>query len=263
MTTRTLLACLVLCGSGPSQVLGQSTAAPAVPYSLSPDSHYEAGCFAPCMCPVLVRESVNGGFALMRVGSENGYDLFEVSDLDWVVPGTSELRVKGSGLFRMDSTSGKQRMTLDLVIDSNPSQRFDSGLVPVGAAFPLIDVAVAIHGFYCSDTAFTIQAKSAVAGLPGGDRPTPLLGPARPNPFRSNVDITVEIPAAGRTDLRIYDALGREVRDLVADEWLEAGSRRLTWDGRRDDGTRSPAGLYYARLRSLDGADSRILVKVE
>lgn len=48
------------------------------------------------------------------------------------------------------------RMELDLTVGDDPSEHFYGGLVRGGDDFPHIDTAVALHGFFCWDSAFTI-----------------------------------------------------------------------------------------------------------
>jgi flagellar hook assembly protein FlgD len=61
----------------------------------------------------------------------------------------------------------------------------------------------------------------------------------------------------------VLDARGRVVRTLV-DGPLAAGAAVYAWDGRRNDGTRTAAGLYFARLeRAGVAVESRRFVRVD
>jgi len=90
-------------------------------------------------------------------------------------------------------------------------------------------------------------------GTPGGEGagPAPILGANAPNPFSSATAFTFRVPeGAGRETpvrLRVFDINGRLVRTLV-DGPLAAGSHRAQFDGRREDGTRLGAGIYFYRL---------------
>jgi flagellar hook assembly protein FlgD len=46
----------------------------------------------------------------------------------------------------------------------------------------------------------------------------------------------------------VVDVAGRLVATVV-DRELEGGVHRLLWDGRSNDGEKSPAGIYLCRLR--------------
>lgn len=58
------------------------------------------------------------------------------------------------------------------------------------------------------------------------------------------------VPGAGsrptRVALAIYDAQGRQVRQVIA-EWREPGEYGLSWDGLTGSGAVA-SGMYFARL---------------
>jgi hypothetical protein len=68
-----------------------------------------------------------------------------------------------------------------------------------------------------------------------------------PSPFRDATAVRFELPAPGRVTLRVFDVAGRLVRSLV-DGTVAAGPHEVAWDGRRDDGPRAAAGVYFVRL---------------
>lgn len=49
----------------------------------------------------------------------------------------------------------------------------------------------------------------------------------------------------------IFDASGARVRNL-AHKNLLAGTLRLEWDDRKEDGSRLPAGVYFYRIEAGD-----------
>ncbi len=73
------------------------------------------------------------------------------------------------------------------------------------------------------------------------------LSAAYPNPFRSSTAIAFQLPEASDVTLTVFDSAGRRVRTLV-DGPREAGEHLERWDGRRDDGVRATAGIYFTRL---------------
>jgi hypothetical protein len=86
-----------------------------------------------------------------------------------------------------------------------------------------------------------------------------------PSPSRAGqtVRFAFEMPGAGSARLVVLDARGRVVRTLV-DGPLAAGAAVYAWDGRRNDGTRTAAGLYFARLeRAGVAVESRRFVRVD
>ena len=70
-----------------------------------------------------------------------------------------------------------------------------------------------------------------------------------PNPFNPQTTVRFELAAAGPVALRIYDARGRLVRDLLIAE-RPAGLHESAWDGRDAAGRMCAAGIYLARLQS-------------
>jgi hypothetical protein len=134
------------------------------PYDLAPQSNYQEGCFEPCMCPIMMNETLAGTFQLEPVAMGADHCLFEVLDVAWRFEmGPDTLFVTGAGSYVLEA--GQQRMVLDLRIGDGPVQTFDSGLVPVQAEFPDIAVAVAVNGFFCYDYVFDILAKPAPVTL--------------------------------------------------------------------------------------------------
>ena len=59
----------------------------------------------------------------------------------------------------------------------------------------------------------------------------------------------VQFSTDERADIRItvYDVLGREITGL-ANSTYEPGAYEVEWDGRSDQGTPMPSGIYYLRM---------------
>jgi hypothetical protein len=103
----------------------------------------------------------------------------------------------------------------------------------------------------------------AAVGTPALDsRPAARrLEPPAPNPFSSHTQVRFEIPSTEFVRLDVYDVSGRRLRSLW-DGRLAAGSHGVSWDGRVEGGTYAPAGVYFVRLQSASGVDSRRVVRV-
>ena len=67
---------------------------------------------------------------------------------------------------------------------------------------------------------------------------------AAPDPSRGAVRLTLALPRAAPARVRVYNAAGRAVR-LLYDGSLPAGPSVLVWDGRGDDGSVVPTGVYW------------------
>ena len=89
---------------------------------------------------------------------------------------------------------------------------------------------------------------TSAAGRPAQHR----LGHAYPNPFNPSVVIPLDLATdAARVSLRVYDVLGRRVRQLWQGP-LGAGAHRFTWDGRDEVGKGVAAGVYIYKVE-VDG----------
>jgi len=78
-----------------------------------------------------------------------------------------------------------------------------------------------------------------------------------PNPFNPKTTLSFSLERAGRVQLKIYDAGGREQATLVDGE-LSAGHHEIIW---KADGL--PSGVYLARLRSESGDQTRRLTLLQ
>lgn len=79
-----------------------------------------------------------------------------------------------------------------------------------------------------------------------------------PNPFNASTTIEFGVPHQSQVRLRIYDALGHEVTQLVSGSLAE-GSYSVMWDGMNDHGNLVETGIYFAKL---DVADDSKVVKM-
>jgi hypothetical protein len=132
-----------------------------IPYDLSPESHYEEGCFAPCMCPIFFAEKLKGGFTLTFSGFERPFIVYDVKDIQWSIPALGKT-FTGSGRYLIGWRGhAQQQLQVDLSENGGLPERFDSGLVPVTVPFPAIDIGVSIHGLVCYDKGLFIKAKPA------------------------------------------------------------------------------------------------------
>ena len=78
------------------------------------------------------------------------------------------------------------------------------------------------------------------------------LGNSYPNPFNPRVVIPLDLATdAAEVSLRVYDVLGRRVRQLWQGP-LGAGTHRFTWNGRDEAGKDVAAGVYVYQV-AVDG----------
>jgi hypothetical protein len=133
---------------------------PAVAYELEEASSFTQGCYPPCLCPIFIVEGLRGSFRLIPRGLDGLFALYAVEDVDWTLPGEPPRSVRGSGTYRVGGESASMhQLELDLSIDGEAAQHFDSGLIAGGGEFPRISIAVSVNGMVCFDTVFDIRAK--------------------------------------------------------------------------------------------------------
>ncbi|MCX7785372.1 MAG: T9SS type A sorting domain-containing protein [candidate division WOR-3 bacterium] len=86
------------------------------------------------------------------------------------------------------------------------------------------------------------------------------LSPAIPNPSNSATKITYSLPTTAKTDLVIYDVLGRVIKTLVS-ETKPAGEYSVLWDGRNDMGKKVEAGIYFYTLKTPKKSVTKKLIR--
>ena len=80
-----------------------------------------------------------------------------------------------------------------------------------------------------------------------------------PNPFNSTTAIGFALPRAGAIQLAVFNLLGQPVA-VLAEGTYPAGSYTLRWDGVNDGGHALAAGLYFYRLQTPWGVQTRKLL---
>ncbi|OGJ88281.1 MAG: hypothetical protein A2268_05205 [Candidatus Raymondbacteria bacterium RifOxyA12_full_50_37] len=79
-----------------------------------------------------------------------------------------------------------------------------------------------------------------------------------PNPFNPSTTIQYDLPENCVVELTVFNAQGRLVRRLVT-RAMPAGYHRVEWDGRAQDNTAQPSGVYFYRIRAAGVGDNRTL----
>ena len=80
-----------------------------------------------------------------------------------------------------------------------------------------------------------------------------------PNPLRSRASLAYAVPVAGRVSIKVYDATGRVVLDLVSQN-MAAGRYSAKWDGSAANGRRVANGVYFCQLATTIGTRQQKLV---
>jgi hypothetical protein len=158
--------------------------------------------------------------------------------------------LNGGASWTVEATGEANDGTYDWSVPGVPS---DSVLVRVEAWDPSLNM-----GSDQSNSLFTIAGQSGV-----GPIPTHLtLAQNRPNPMASSdTRISFGLTHEGPVTLRIFDAQGRQVAELVRGSY-PAGTFEVHWDGRAGDGAAVTAGIYFYRLETQEGVLNRKLMVV-
>ncbi|MFW5955351.1 MAG: FlgD immunoglobulin-like domain containing protein [Rhodothermales bacterium] len=69
-----------------------------------------------------------------------------------------------------------------------------------------------------------------------------------PNPFNPSTTFTFTLPVDKSVSVRVYDVAGRQVKTLIADQYLLQGTHEVTWDGTNDAGNTVASGTYLYSL---------------
>jgi hypothetical protein len=83
-----------------------------------------------------------------------------------------------------------------------------------------------------------------------------------PNPFNPSTVISYTLPKASNVNIKIFDALGKEVRSLI-DEEKSAGKYNIMWDSRNNYGQRVSSGIYFYTINAGDFVQTKKMVLVK
>ena len=107
---------------------------------------------------------------------------------------------------------------------------------------------------------FGFRTQEIVAVKDGNEIPSDYeLYQNYPNPFNPTTKIKFSIPKMGNVEIKVYDILGRELVELVNEDF-SAGSYSVTWDGKNDYGSQVPSGVYIYTIRSGQFISSKKMI---
>jgi hypothetical protein len=112
------------------------------------------------------------------------------------------------------------------------------------------------------DFALLPEANSVAELEPVPSTPVLQLGPASPNPFRSVAEIPYTVTSGGKVWLRVVDARGRMVRELLDGAELATGDHLARWDGRDARGQKVASGIFWVELRTQVASSRLPIVRV-
>ena len=80
-----------------------------------------------------------------------------------------------------------------------------------------------------------------------------------PNPFNPSTVISYQLPKQCRVQIKIYDAIGNEIRSLI-DEEKSAGKYNILWDSRNNYGARVSSGVYFYKITADGFAQTKKMI---
>jgi flagellar hook assembly protein FlgD len=99
----------------------------------------------------------------------------------------------------------------------------------------------------------------SVTHVTDDDQTVPLIFKLKqnyPNPFNNQTRISYVINAATSVNLKVYDIQGRLIATLLQ-RHQPAGSYSVVWNTQQSDGTLAPSGIYFIRLETNGGVETR------
>jgi hypothetical protein len=84
-----------------------------------------------------------------------------------------------------------------------------------------------------------------------------VLGQNYPNPFNPSTTISFSVPTRSFVSVKVFDSLGREVRDLVS-EIQEQGRHAVNFDA-----STLPSGMYVYKLSSGNFTQAKKMLMVK
>lgn len=72
-----------------------------------------------------------------------------------------------------------------------------------------------------------------------------------PNPFNPSTTIRFAVARLAKTEIAVFDVLGRQVSTLVSEN-LAPGVYDVQWNGTNNQGLAVTSGIYFVQMRSLD-----------
>jgi Secretion system C-terminal sorting domain len=70
-----------------------------------------------------------------------------------------------------------------------------------------------------------------------------------PNPVETSTNIKFSLANSQKVSVQIFDNLGRLVKTL-ANDYMEAGSHQITWNGLNERGSQVTTGIYFLKFKS-------------
>lgn len=131
-----------------------------------------------------------------------------------------------------------------------------SGLAGVGNTLGEFDGRLYVSGSFTSAGGAPAASLASWSAGVTSAAPETVIAPgprAAPNPFGGSTSLFFELNRDRQVEVDVYDIRGHRVARLHRGQ-MTAGRNVVTWDGADSSGRRQPAGTYFIRSRSAEGA---------
>ena len=184
--------------------------------------------------------------------TSNGYQFIPMN-VDIAVGDTVEWQwLDGVHTTTSDSTTGENV--------------WDATLSSSSPVFSIVITTPGVHHYHCTPHLSLGMVGTITATMPTGvyDHKTDLsnfyLYQNYPNPFNPSTVISYSLPSSSLVHLKVYNALGQQVADLV-NGYQSAGAHSVVFSSSAFNGISS--GVYYYRLKAgnLEKSRKMLLIK--
>ncbi len=149
-------------------------------------------------------------------------------------------------------------LTSHIILNSQVQVRFVAqDIGPNNSVVEALIDDVEIRGF-----GYPTSVAEETGEIPVRKPATLTLGQNIPNPFNPETVISFGLPNGSNADLSIYNIHGQKVRQ-IAGGWMHAGFHRATWDGMDGSGRHVSSGVYFYRLTTPEGIETRRMTLVK
>ncbi|HEU5310565.1 MAG TPA: PKD domain-containing protein, partial [Candidatus Eisenbacteria bacterium] len=174
-------------------------------------------------------------------------------DLSLVDLETVRLRSEGTGsVTEIGAITDKPAPHLDRDRNGVPELKMCYAMEDVRLLFASVtgtqDVPVSVEGSLTDGRAFRAETVLRVIGARGFPAAF-----AAPNPMNPTATLFVATSRPGYLRASLFDTAGRRVRMLSNITLAPAGVHELRFDGRTDQGTDLPSGIYFYLVESAEG----------
>jgi hypothetical protein len=161
--------------------------------------------------------------------------------------GSAQQGATGESPLNLTLSPAWQMITLDYVVVTAGStldfQVLDAPVVP-GEVFQMDNVSI------------RVVTGGAASSLASGREATVFSFTAvmAPNPLNPTATLFFTTSREGAVHVRIFDAAGRRIRELLSSAGVPAGQHSVQFDGKDASGRRLASGVYFYRVEASEGS---------